>query len=223
MLSAGVAFPHNFGGFRVGWATFGTRKLRSNPREWRGSAESIVPVKSGPRRSEPVAKKAAAVALRPCRIRFGGRLRSASAARLRRTSWTPMTGSDGSELGVAQLGRGRGRGSGAGQPPGAAARRAWRRLGFFFGALFLAAFLAPPSWPISWRSSWPISSRISWQLLGLLRRLLGGLLRRLLRGFLLRRYRLLGLFGLLAFLALLRFSHRGPPVAAGRCPVERFE
>src|ERR1700681_1592501 len=54
-------------------------------------------------------------------------------------------------------------------------------------------------------------------LLGLLRRFLGGLLRRFLRGFLLRRYNFPGLFGLLAFLALLRFSHRDPPVAADPC------
>src|SRR6266404_4111757 len=58
-------------------------------------------------------------------------------------------------------------------------------------------------------------------LLGLRRfpgRFLGGLLRRFLRGFLLRRYSFLGLFGLLAFLALLRFSHCDPPVAADPCP-----
>ncbi len=97
------------------------------------------------------------------------------------------------------------------------------------------AWEQPPS---SARSSWLLSSgRLSsggcflrGRLLGgllrrLLARFLGGLLRvfllRLLRrllgllgGLLLCRYDLLGLFGLLALLALLRFSHRDPPVAA---------
>ena len=76
-----------------------------------------------------------------------------------------------------------------------------------------------PSWPTSWR---PSSARPSSRLLGgFLARLLRGLLGCLLCG-LLRRYSLLGFFGLLAFF-LLRFRHRGPPVAAEQWSIGRLQ
>ena len=64
--------------------------------------------------------------------------------------------------------------------------------------------------------------------LAFLRRFLGGLLRRFLRGFLggflLRRHKtFLGFLSLLAFLALLAFSHRDPPVAADPMSIGRFK